>query len=357
MQDDFDDGHAAGGSAEDKSRPETADDLLEASLSGLGRDAWLENIEEIGDEHGYFQPLGSDHAALFIDRSQTLLITFEDMDQIQSQNENALPLGFDLVTALDWSHLCLLSDGRTWFRDAPVYGFFDRLVDEGFFDEFDRIVVYGAGAGGYAAAAFSVACPGATVIAIQPQATLDPRVAEWDVRFRDMRRLSFTDRYGYAPDMLDAAEQAFVFYDAGVTLDSMHAALFTRPNVSKIRLRHLGHDLDQHLVHMDVLYRILSRAGEGRLTDAVIHRLMRERRDYSPYLRNLLSELENADRSILTGLLCRNVVSRMKGPRFRRRLTALEQEGLKLPARKEPGGASGKSGNSRKPSLADSETG
>ena len=40
---------------------------------------------------------------------------------------------------------------------------------------------------------------------MQPQATLDPRVAEWDDRFLHMRRTDFTDRYGYAPDMLDAA--------------------------------------------------------------------------------------------------------------------------------------------------------
>jgi hypothetical protein len=51
----------------------------------------------------------------------------------------------------------------------------------GFFDDFDQVVFYGAGQCGYAAAAFSVATPGATVVAIQPQATLDPRVTEWDV--------------------------------------------------------------------------------------------------------------------------------------------------------------------------------
>ena len=50
--------------------------------------------------------------------------------------------------------------------------------------------------------------PGATVVAVQPQATLDPRVTVWDSRHRKMRRADFTSRYGYAPDVLVIAEQA-----------------------------------------------------------------------------------------------------------------------------------------------------
>ena len=78
----------------------------------------------------------------------------------------------------------------------------------GFFDDFDHVVFYGAGPCKYAAAAFSVAAPAATVDAIQPQTTLDPRITDWDDRYMKMRRTDFTSRYGYAPDMLDAAEQA-----------------------------------------------------------------------------------------------------------------------------------------------------
>ena len=82
------------------------------------------------------------------------------------------------------------------------------MVDYGFFDELDQVVFYGSGPCGYAAAAFSVAAPGATVVAVQPQAKLDPRVTVWDSRHRKMRRADFTSRYGYAPDVLVIAEQA-----------------------------------------------------------------------------------------------------------------------------------------------------
>ena len=65
-----------------------------------------------------------------------------------------------------------------------------------------------------------------------------------------MRRLDFTSRYGYAPDMLDAAGKAFVLYDPMDRLDAMHAALFARPNVTLLRLRHMGAALQGALLRM-----------------------------------------------------------------------------------------------------------
>ena len=109
------------------------------------------------------------------------------------------------------------------------------LVYDEFFDDFNQVVFYGAGPRGYAAAAFSVAAPGATIAAPQPQATLDPRVTEWDDRHLKIRRTHFTSLYGYAPDMLDAAKQAYVIYDPYERLDAAHAAMFTRSNVKTPR--------------------------------------------------------------------------------------------------------------------------
>jgi hypothetical protein len=46
-----------------------------------------------------------------------------------------------------------------------------------------------------------------------------------------MRRTDFTSRYGYAPDMLDAAEQVYVIYDPYEQLNAARAAMFTRSAV------------------------------------------------------------------------------------------------------------------------------
>jgi hypothetical protein len=308
---------------------------LDQSLAGLSKKEWKDRMAELAEEHGMYQPLGDRHFATFVDLNNTLLVSFETIQGIHSLSDQAQPLGFDMVKAQGWSHLCVISDGDTWFRDNRIYGFFDQLIDDGFFEEFDRVIFYGAGPCGYAAAAYSVASPGATVVAIQPQATLDPRMTEWDERFVEMRRTSFTDRFGYAPDMLDAAEQAYILYDPRQDLDAMHSALFERPNVTRLRLRNMGSTLQTRLIDMDILYRILSLAGAGKLTEKAFFKLYRARRDNLPYLRGLMALLDAEDRPYLNTLLCRNVTSRHRAPKFRRRLEALEQQaqegGFRLP--------------------------
>lgn len=299
---------------------------IDQSLASLDQAEWRAKLEEIAEEHGMFQPLGARHFASFIDEKPTLLVTFETVQGIRALSPTATPFGFEMVKAQGWSHLCIVSEGDTWFRDPLVYGFFDRLIDDGFFEDFDQVVFYGAGPCGYAAAAFSVASPGATVVAVQPQATLDPRLTEWDDRFVEMRRTSFTDRYGYAPDMLDAAQHAFVLYDPRQELDAMHSTLFERANVTRLRLRNMGTTLQTGLDEMNLLYRLLTLAGNGELTEAAFFKLYRARRDHPPYLRNLLTRLDAEDRPFLSMLLCRNVISRMNAPKFRRRLMDLQKQ-------------------------------
>lgn len=296
---------------------------LDTSLAGLESDDWRAALCALAAEHGSFHELGPDHFATFIDEKSTLLVTFESVQGIRALSPEALPLGFDMVKSLGWSHLCLIADGDTWFRDPLIYGYFDRLIDEGFFEDFDQVIFYGAGPCGYAAAAFSVAAPGATVVAVQPQATLDPRMTEWDDRFVEMRRVSFTDRYGYAPDMLDAAEAAYVLYDPAEQLDAMHAALFRRPNVTRLRLPNMGDSLQTDLIEMRLVYPLLTNAAAGRLRPASFARLYRARREHPPYLRNLMARLERDERFTLAVAVGRNVTARMNAPKIRRRMEAL----------------------------------
>lgn len=311
---------------------------LDTPLSGLKKPEWLERFAEVTEETGFFQPLGDKHVAGFVDDKPILLVTFETLQGVQALSEAAQPLGWDLSRALGWSHLSLISDGDTWFRDPSVYGFFDRLIDDGFFEEFDRVIFFGAGSCGYAATAFSVAAPGAHVVAVQPQATLDPRVTEWDQRFTHMRKTCFTDRFGYAPDMMDAAQQGYVIYDPRQELDAMHAALFTRRNVTKLRMPNMGGALLSDLLSMEMLFPMLLAIGEDTFDEALFAQLYRARRDYPRYLRGLIAQMDSAERPWLATMICRNVVGRMNAPRIQRRLTALEKaakEGkIKIPSAK-----------------------
>lgn len=298
---------------------------MQDDLSGLGWLAWRERTAEMIGQNGYAVPLGRKHAAIFMKRSATLLVSFETHARLPEISPQAHPLGWAMVKGLGWSHLCLVSEDDTWFRDTRVYGFFDRLIDDAFFDRFDTVVFYGAGPCGYAAAAFSVAAPGARVVLLRPQATLDPDRSEWDDRYIRMRRTSFTDRFGYAPDMIDGAAEAVLLYDPGVELDAMHAALFARPNVIRFRTRRLGYRIEPELQQMHVLLRILAQAAGGKLSRQSLARLWRARRNAHGYLAHLLQEVVAEERDLLTLRLCRNVIARgLGGPRFRKALQAAE---------------------------------
>lgn len=289
---------------------------------------------EIGAE-GFQHLLDPAHSVTYIARGSKLLVTFERIEDTIAATDDGLPLGLDFADDKNWSVLHFTADGDTWFRSKAIYAFMDELVDDAFFEDFDSVCFYGSGMGGYAAAAYSVVSPGARVVAIAPQATLDPVLAEWDGRFAAARRLDFTDRYGYAPDMIEGAERAWLLYDPYQMRDCVHASLFRGANVTRLRCRHLRDHIARSLRDMDMLHWMIEEAAEGRLTEQRFHAKLRARRDHNRYLRNLLFHLDDEQRPYLTALYCSHVLSRMSAPAFRRRLnaarTALADQG-RLPA-------------------------
>ncbi|MEL7163870.1 MAG: phosphoadenosine phosphosulfate reductase [Pseudomonadota bacterium] len=299
---------------------------FDPDLADLPKGGWLTRLAQVAEDDGFFNALGRRHFAAHVRRGDTLLVTFETVQGMRALSDTSEPIGWSMVRNAGWSHLLLASDGDTWFRDRAVFGLFDNLIDHGFFDEFDTVLFYGAGPCGYAAAAYSVAAPGARVITVQPQATLDPRITEWDDRFTDMRRTDFTSRYGYAPDMLDACDHAYVLYDPSETLDAMHAALFTRTGVTKLRLRHMGDAIQSALMEMDVLTALFIQAASGTLDEAAFATLYRARRDNRGYLRRVLAATDARDTPGLSQWLCQNVTGRLTpAPRFERRLAEIRR--------------------------------
>jgi hypothetical protein len=307
-----------------ETRMQDAPDLDSRPLAGLSRAEWLDRLSELTVENGHFAVLGPRHMASYIDHGGTLLVSFETVEGIRALSEREEPLGWQMVRGHGWSHLAIIAQSDTWYRDVAVYDYFDRLIDDGFFEDFDRVLFYGAGPCGYAAAAYSVAAPGASVLVIQPQATLDPEFAEWDDRFVEMRRTSFSDRFGYAPAMIDAAIEVFVVYDPHETLDAMHATLFQGDNVIRLRLRNMGGAIQGDLIGMGQLEPMLAAAGAGVLDRELFYEQMRARREHLPYLRRLLARVEERDHPRLAWRLCRNVSDRLNAPRFAKRMQKLE---------------------------------
>lgn len=294
------------------------DAATKAELSG-----WRDRLETLTEESGYYEPLGTHHSALFLDEGPCLLVTFERLADILARPDQ-LPRGAQIASQKGWSHLCLIADGDTWYRDERVYRYFDRLVDDAFFEDFDRVVFYGAGMAGYAACAYSVTAPGASVVAVQPRATLDPAQAGWDLRDTGKRRLNFTDRYGYAPDMIDGTGEVFVLFDPMQRLDAMHAALLAKPFVTALRMPNMGSTLDIVLEKLDILAPILLAAGDGSLTRNQFALWLRKRRSYGTYLKSLLAIVEERGQTTRVKWICKSVTSRLHAPWFRKRLAEIE---------------------------------
>lgn len=294
-------------------------DLTEADFN-----EWLDAIDEMGEERGYFEPVGPHHSAILTDEGPTLIVTFEVAETVR-QSDDHLPMGWSLTKENGWSNLCILAHEDTWFRDPSIYGYFDRLVDDGFFEDFDKVVFFGTGACGYAACAFSVVAPGATVIAVAPQATLDASRAGWDRRFPRMRRTDFSSRYAYAPDMVEGAEAVYLLSDPANTEDAMHASLFQGDNIHRFNCRHLGDWLSGELWSMGVLPALILDAGHDRLTPQSALQTLRKRRTHLPYLRLMLDKLQRAGRTRLVAKLSRHVTDRRGAPRFRKALVEAEK--------------------------------
>ncbi len=329
----------ADGDLSDMDRDDDGAGETAAPQAVLDRDQWFARIDELCSEEGYFEPLGRKHSAYFHDDGPILLVSFESLDRILAR-KGQMPFGHDVAVANGWSHLTVICDGETWFRDPAVWGYFDRLVDEAFFEDFDRVLFYGAGAAGYAACAYCVCAPGATVLAISPRATLDPAIAGWDYRAVKLRRLDFSSRYGYAPDMTEGASRVFVIYDPQLPENAMHAALFRADWVTPLPARNFGETIESAIEQAGLLPQLLTAACEARLDPVSFARLWRMRRRFSPYLRAILRKADLAQRPLLALMICRSVVKRMGGPRYRRRMLELEAR-LGLPSSSIPGDGNG----------------
>lgn len=310
-----------------------------AAVSGDLSDAeWLEKLRDIGEKDGYFSSLGQDHASIFVERSHDVLfVAFETLFGIRSVSDTGLPVAFDVCNRRGWSHLSLITQKQTWFRNKRVWNYFDRLVDYGFFEDFDRVIFYGAGMCGYAAAAFSVVAPGAQVILVSPQATLDRPKTEWDTRFPNARRLDFGTRYAHAPDMLEAAQQAYVIYDPSETEDAMHASLFDAPNIHHHRYRRgSAGAIETDLRALGLVSALSEKAANGTLTPAKLADILRLRKRHVPYLRALLARVLDEDRPALTATLCRAVLKDRPIPRFKKHLAEAERQLAAMRGEPEP---------------------
>ena len=250
---------------------------------------WAKIASQLAGDKGFYIDNGT-HSFLYVSRStETLVVTFDNLDIAMGKRENRRPWGYEFIEKQGWSMLGAMAGGWTWYRDGWVGAQFDRLAAEGFFAQFGRVVFYGASMGGYAACAFSDACPGADVVAISPQSTLDKSIVPWETRYKVAWDKDFSGRYGDAATSCGAARRVSILFDPYEPLDAGHAARFEGANVVKLRTPLMGHRLGSSLHQMGILNPIILGALDGSLTEAGFYRALRARRDFPRYQRELFA--------------------------------------------------------------------
>ena len=292
-----------------KNRPGRA--VLSATPPSTNSGQWSEIARDLAGERGFFEDLG-EHSMLFQDRSETLVVTFDNLDIAMEKRDERRPWGYSFIEAQGWSMLGVMADGWTWFRDEAVDDAFLRLSRDGFFDRFARVIFYGASMGGYGAAAFSAAAPGSTVFVTSPQSTLDKSVVPWEMRYKTAWGRDFLGPFGDAAEASRAASAVHLLYDPYVAPDAAHAARFTGENVVHWPCPLLGHRLGSSLHQMGALKEITVAAIEGHLDRRLFYRLLRKRRDLPRYQRELVHHAVERGHPDLAVKVCNYILARRK---------------------------------------------
>ncbi len=288
-------------------------------------ESWSSIAATLAGADGFFRE-NRDHSFLFTPRSpDTLVVTFDNLDLAMEKRDDRRPWGYAFIEKQGWSMLGVMANGWTWYRDPWVSQQFDDLRDSGFFARFRRVVFYGASMGGYAAAAFVAACPGADVVAISPQSTLDKSVVPWETRYKTAWDRDFSGPYGDAATASHAAGRVTLLFDPYEPLDAGHAARFTGENVLKLRTPLFGHRLGSSLQQMGILSPVTIGALNGTLTEGDFYRLLRQRKTFARYQKELFKRALDMGRPALARKVGRWVLTRGDNRYVRHGMMALDE--------------------------------
>ena len=288
-------------------------------------DDWSGIAAMLAGENGWVRDNGK-HSFLYVPRgSDTLVVTFDNLDIAMTKREDRRPWGYSFIEKQGWDMLGAMANGWTWYRDPWVHDQFDDLATSAFFDRYKRVVFYGASMGGYAACAFVAACPGADVVAISPQSTLDKDLVPWETRYHNAWGFDYSGRYGDAAEVSRAAGKVVMLFDPYEPLDAGHVARFGHDNVMKLRAPLMGHRLGSSLQQMGILSAITTGALNGTLTEAEFYRLLRARKEFGRYQKELFKKALDRGRPDLARRVARWVLTRGSNRYIRKSMAELEK--------------------------------
>lgn len=144
-----------------------------------------------------------------------LIITFENADKPKLPRTDSLrePWGAFHLLKKGYSILGVKPKAADWYRGQDLHNFFRSDEFNTFRLSFKQIFLYGSSMGGYAALKFADACPGAIVIAYNPQTTLDLKKVPWEQRYEEGRVQDWTGDFSDARVGAAKSKKNYIAYD------------------------------------------------------------------------------------------------------------------------------------------------
>lgn len=249
---------------------------------------WLDDIRPGASGEGFLEK-NLRNSLLFVKRpSDRLLITFDNLSNVGDESVEREPWAFKFARDEGLSHLGVMAHVSDWYRDGGLMTRFEQLAEQGFFDGYERVVFAGVSMGGYAALAYSSFVPGAHVIAINPQSTLNPELVPWETRYENGRRQDWTLPLADAAELTATAGRVNVFYDPYHELDQQHVDRLSGDNIRIFKCWFSNHKTAVFLRKIDALKPVMSHVIFDELTEAEFYRLYRKRRNL-PWYRGAVS--------------------------------------------------------------------
>ena len=244
---------------------------------------WFDEIGPCGSAGGFLQA-DPRHPLLFVRRRRPLLlVSFDNLSNVNDRSPTRLPWAFKFARDNQVSHLGVYAHLPDWYRDAGLIDKMHGLAAEGFFEGYERCVFAGSSMGAFGALTFARLAPGATVLAFNPQSTLDEALVPWETRYRSGRRQDWSLPLGDAAGAVADLGRAFVFYDPYFEPDQLHfdrlmAAPGAQARVVGMKCRYSNHKSAVFLRKIDALKPVMQAALAGELTAQKFYMLYRGRR-------------------------------------------------------------------------------
>ena len=278
---------------------------------------WFDELRPGGAGEGFMER-HLRHSLMFVRRPvNRLLVTFDNLSNVNDSSPEREPWAFKYAQDINISHLGVMAHVADWYRDIELIERFQKLAAEGFFDGYDRVIFAGVSMGGFASIAFGSLVPGAHVVAVNPQSTLDTDLVPWETRYEGGRRQDWTLPLSDAAALTSGLGRVNIFYDPYHGLDKQHVARFSGDNIHVFHCRHSDHKTAVFLRKIGALKPVMQAAIFDELDPAEFYKLYRARRDLRWY-KNQVTGYFN-DRG-------RNGMADAFGVAFRKRLRRIQRQ-------------------------------